>query len=564
MSQKTIILLYNGIETNLDINLNEITNYESLMKKIHPIIIDYNPSSGYNLMAINSSEPYTILDSDNYMKIMKEEINGENLKLFLNKINSNSMENEDNLQNDENIIDPPPPIFDNIVDVNQEDNEDDDFIIEKDEEKKEEKKEDKIIDNKIEDNKEKKTEKINKEKGKNITNIDENININKQSHNESGEIIYNDNNNDNDNDDNSLYNQTNIMLQQIQNVLGRQDLEIYKHSKTINEPSVNKYNNNQNNNEIKNEPMNFIYQENEENFNRILITPENKNIKNNIKNENNKTEQVQFTANIINPDTFKTIKCSKCKYNLSGIMNICCVCENCILCTNCEIEHYHPCIKYKTPFLCNLKDLYKFITYFYPFKIPSTNFFSKLFRKEYEISINPLTDKKICLRPVTQLQLPIKIINLSKDFIKSTQIDIIPKDNQYVQLYTENQKTTLGPNSPYTLKMKCIAGEKIGKEKILFYCFSEELNLKNQEKMQFNLEFEINEDEDEENLNKKLEYNDNLIVYNKQHKKLAIDILESLGDHDRSKGHLNEVFNILIKNNWDKERSIKAIKSLKK
>ena len=25
--------------------------------------------------------------------------------------------------------------------------------------------------------------------------------------------------------------------------------------------------------------------------------------------------------------------------------------------------------------------------------------------------------------------------------------------------------------------MKCIAGEKIGKEKILFYCFSEELNL---------------------------------------------------------------------------------------
>ena len=131
MSQKTIIILYNGVETKMEINLEETNNYDLLMDKIHPIITDFNPSTCYNLMAINTSEPYTILDSDNYMKIMQEQISGDDLKLFLNKINIDSNENTDNNNN-------PPLESNNVVDLGQDgDDDDEDFVIEKEEEKKE-------------------------------------------------------------------------------------------------------------------------------------------------------------------------------------------------------------------------------------------------------------------------------------------------------------------------------------------------------------------------------------------------------------------------------------------
>ena len=551
----------------MEINIEETNNYDLLMEKIHPIIIDFNPSTCYNLMAINTLEPYTLLDSDNYMKIMKEQINGEDLKLFLNKINIDSNENIDNNNN------LPPLDSNNIVDLGQDDD-DEDFVIEKEEEKKENENINVI-------NVEKEKNEIDKE-----LKIDENININKLESNESEEIINNDN--DDEDDDNNLYNKTNLMLEKIKKVMS-QDLEIYKHSKTVIEPSnnennninINNINNNINinninnniyinnstniNNNINDSPSNFIYKENVENFNNIIDNDDKKAKDNiNIINDNDNSNINQLSKNLINPDTFKSIKCSICKDNLLGIKYICCVCENCILCTNCELEHFHPCIKFKTTFLSNLQDFYKFITLFYSFKVPTNNFFSRLFKKEYEVSLIPLTDKKICLRPEKEVLLPIKIVNLSKEFIRSSQIDIIPKDNKFVQIYNDNKKFSIGPNLAFTLKMKCISGDKLGKEKITFYGFSEDLSFKNPENLKFNLEFEINNDEEEEKMNKKLEYNENVIIYNKEHKQIALEILESIGDFNRAKEHINNVFNILIQSKWNKEKSINRIKSLKK
>ena len=65
-------------------------------------------------------------------------------------------------------------------------------------------------------------------------------------------------------------------------------------------------------------------------------------------------------------------------------------------------------------------------------------------------------------------------------------------------------------------------------------------------------------------MNKKLDYNENVILYNKEHKQLALEILESLVDFNRTKEHINNVFNALIQNKWIKEKSINKIKSLKK
>ena len=548
MSQKTLIILYNGVETNLEINLEEVNKYELLMEKVHPIITDYNPSNSYNLMAINSSEPYTILDEDNYLKIMNQEINGENLKLFLNKINLDFNENTDNIQN----INNPPPSSNNIVETVVNEDDDDDFVIEKDEEKKENENINIINEEKSKENKE-----------NNIT-IEENININKLENKDSEEIIKNDDDNEDDKEnDNNLFNQTNIMLEKIQKLMEQKDLEIYKHSKTVIDPNINNNNNKiniSNNKKNNNSPINFIYNEKNEDINNIINNEDDK-IKNDIINNDNNNDNL--TTNLINLDTFKSIKCSMCKDNLLGIKYICCVCENCILCSNCELEHFHPCIKFKTPFLSNIQDIYKFITSFYSFKVPTKNFFTKFFIKEYEITLIPLTDTKICLRPGKEVLLPIKISNLSKDAIRSSQIDIIPKDNKLVQIYKENNKFTIGPNLPYTLKMKCISGDKIGKEKIIFYGFSDELSLKNPQNLNFTLEFEINNDEEEEKMNQNLGNNENVILYNKEHKKIALNILNRIGDSNRSVKHINNIFNILIINNWDEEKSLNRIKSLK-
>ena len=179
--------------------------------------------------------------------------------------------------------------------------------------------------------------------------------------------------------------------------------------------------------------------------------------------------------------------------------------------------------------------------------------------------MRPLSDKKVSLRPRKETLFPIKVFNLSKEIVNSSKFQIIPKDNKLVQIYYEaNNRFSLGPNSNFTVKMKCITGKKLGTEKINFYAFSEELKFKNQSELNFSIEFEINDDEEEEKMNKKLEYNENVIVYNKEHKNIALSILESIGDKNRNKTHIDQVFNILMKSNWNKDKAINQIKALKK
>ncbi len=195
MAQKTVIILYNGVEINLEINLEQINKYELLMEKLYSTITDYNPSNSYNLMAINSTEPYTLVDEGNYLKIMNEEINGENLKLFLNKISLDSNENTDNTQN----INNPPSSSNNIAQKIVIDDGDDDFEIEKEEENKENEN----------------INIINEEKDKeNNIQIEENININKLESKDSEKTINNDDNIEDDKEnDNNLINETNIMIE---------------------------------------------------------------------------------------------------------------------------------------------------------------------------------------------------------------------------------------------------------------------------------------------------------------------------------------------------------------
>ena len=495
MTEKVVVISYKGQETKIEINL-EITNtYSLFMTKIRSIITDYSTSNTYNIMTTNTAEPYTLLNDDNYMKVMKEEINGENLQLFLDKVDINPIENNEN---------------DNDI-------EDDDFVIEKSEEKKEE-----------ETTEEKPKEEVDQQ-----LKIEQNINDNINN------II-------NEKDDNeNLYNETDAMINKIKNVLGQSNLQLIKHSNSVNySQNDNRYNNSIINNKKKD---NDVY--------NLLIDDDDDNEKNN--NINNEVMDVPQKPKLINQDTFKSLKCSLCNSNLSGIKYVCLVCENCILCSNCEMIHYHPCLKFKSNFLSSLSDIYKFITQFYSFKISSNNIFSKIFQKEYEISMAPLTDKKITLRPNKEYYFPIKIINLSKEVITASKFQIIPKNNKLINIFLEgNKKYTLGGNSTFTVKLKCITGSTKGNETITFYGFSSQLTLKNREQLKFNIEFEINDDSEEEKINKEFNNNENIIMFSKEHKSLALELLKSVGDTDRTNAHINKVFNALMLNNWKSSKEI--------
>lgn len=537
MSRKLISIINDEKESIIEINLEETNSYDLLMDKVIPLIKDYNQSISYNFYAINTNEAFTLLDENNYMNVMKEDsIKGDILQLYIDKKFINSENNKDKNN--------------------------DDLVGEKD--------------NENGDKKENENENF-----ESIEDIEIQLKIDENIYKNINDII----NDDNEDENIIKVHDTTILFNKIKNRLCKEKTVLLRRSNSMHiSRNVNEYT------IFNNIKGNFIYNHNIENSN--IIHNNNKNDdndnnnddddddsyylfgdeydnddvgdKNNNNNNNNGNHINEVKSqNLINKDNFKTEICSICGNNLQGVKYICNVCENCILCTNCELDHFHPCIKFKTEFLSNLPSIYKFISKNYGYKKETNNKFIKLFKKEYEIKMCPLTDGKVCLRPNREVKFPIELTNLTKETIYSTQFDIIPKDNKLVQIYFEaHEKFSIKPKSNI-IKLKCISGGKLGKEKINFYLFSRELTLKNSGQLNFCIEFEINDDIEEEEMNKNLKFNENVILYNKDHKRMALKILDEIKDNNRSEEHINKVFKILIKSKWDKRKAIKEIISLK-
>ena len=67
-------------------------------------------------------------------------------------------------------------------------------------------------------------------------------------------------------------------------------------------------------------------------------------------------------------EMFKSEKCTICNNILKGVKYICCLCDNYILCEECELYHIHPCFKYKMHFISNVIETSNFIEKCYGFK----------------------------------------------------------------------------------------------------------------------------------------------------------------------------------------------------
>ena len=482
MSNKKVCILFNSKEETIEIDLNKIKTYPLFLEKIHELIKENDPSKTYQLMGINTSEQYIILNDGNYTTIMNENIPNEDLKLFLTKL--------------EKIPEPVTTtttttsnngVIKSIVVVNNADD-DDDFIIEKEEEKRNDKEDDNT------------NETMNdKNKFDNNNNI---INSNK------------------------IENEQNEQKKEAENQ-GDDNLNSYKSSYSAEFDKIKNYT-----------PLSTLNLTNNENSNNYL-------------------SQISLT----NMDTFSSESCSICGNQLFAIKYICCLCENAILCPQCESLHLHPCFKYKTQFLSNIKDIYKFMKQFYSFKLTNSpkNPLSKIFQKDYEIRISPMTDTEFSIRTNKDVVIPIKIRNLSKDTIYSNNFEIVAKNNKEINICYESEKNfSIEGNGEYILKMMCYGSTKNCEEKVNFCLFSKDLKIRNKHNLNFDLTIEVNEDEEEENLNKKI--GNDFILYSKKHKYDALEIMNEL----KMKDNPSKVFKVLIDCKWDKDNAMKILKKNKK
>ena len=485
MSLKKINALFKGQEKILEIDLQEYNTYESFLKKINE---EFEKTVTYQIMAMNSSEQFVILNADNYLKILNEDI-PEGLKLFISEF---VKAEEPTIANSET---------DKIKVEKVEEEDDEDFVIEKANENEE-------INNNDDNKENEKEEKVEIKEIKENQENEGNLNIIK---------IEEENENDEKKEENK---KNNINLDSFKSVVLRGK--------------------NDNNENLENK-INSFFDE-----------------KGDIKDTKNK---YILSSNLIKPEMFKEEKCSICNSSLKGVKYICCLCDNYNLCEECELYHNHPCFKYKMHFISNLFDTSNFIEKVYGFKLPvESTGYTKLFRKEYDLKIAPMTDVNFSLRPNKKIDIPIKIMNNSKEKINSSQFVIICKNQKNIFLSTyENEKFSIDASGEYILKIKCVAPERTcPKENIIIEIYSHELNIKSSRRLCHEYKIEVNFDEEDDKINVELKNDDYIYCFTKEHKTIAANFLKTNSEYK-----IKNILSSLFEHNWDKSKALKSLKRKK-
>ena len=264
----------------------------------------------------------------------------------------------------------------------------------------------------------------------------------------------------------------------------------------------------------------------------------------------------------IQKDIFNSEVCTFCFNTMTSSKYICTICENCNLCEKCEEIHLHPCFKYKTPFLSNITDTYKYIDRNYNYHIPiDSKKMTKLIRKEYDLKIIPMTDLKFALRPNKILDLPVKVLNLSDTDLKSSQFMVVVKNNKLINISYEMDKIfDIKPNEEYELKLICRTPNTNTLEQINIEIYSDQLKIRMSSRLNFDLEIEINKDEKDEKLNEELKNDKYAIFHSKIHKKV---ILSMIYFNEEWKKDLKTVCQVLRDSKWDINKSIHTLNKKK-
>ena len=317
----------------------------------------------------------------------------------------------------------------------------------------------------------------------------------------------------------------------------------------------------------RNEISNKIEDDNDDIDNNLILSNIDNSKKELNKEDNNEAEKNEvpllpvIPLNIPN-DIFNSEVCSFCFNIMTPNKYICSICENCNLCERCEEIHLHPCFKYKTAFLSNLTDTYKYIDRNYNYHIPiDSKKMTKLIRKEYDLKIVPMTDLKFFLRPNKVYDIPIKVLNLSDTDINSSQFMIVVKNNKLINIRYEIDKFfDIKPNEEYEVKLICRTPNTNTLEQFNIEIYSDQLKIRMSSRLNFDMEIEINKDESDEKLNEELNYDKYAIYHTIMHKKI---ILSMIYFNEEWKNDLKNVCQILRDNKWDTDKSIHMLRKKK-
>ena len=308
-----------------------------------------------------------------------------------------------------------------------------------------------------------------------------------------------------------------------------------------------------------NKNENIIEHEKESDIDNNLLLNNIENINQISIEENQKNEKIEPLLPVIPlnipENIFASEVCTFCFNSMSSVKYICSICENCNLCEKCESIHFHPCFKYKTSFLSNITDTYKYIDKSYNYHIPiDSKKMTKLIRKEYDLKIVPMTDLRFTLRPNKVYDIPVKLLNLSDTDINSSQFIVIVKNNKSINISYEMDKIfDIKPNEEYELKLICRTPSNNILEQINIEIYSDQLKIRMSSRLNFDLEIEVNKDENDDKLNDELNNDKYAIFHSKVHKKVILSMIYFNGGW---KKELKKVCQVLRDNNWDVNKSI--------
>ena len=186
--------------------------------------------------------------------------------------------------------------------------------------------------------------------------------------------------------------------------------------------------------------------------------------------------------------------------------------------------------------------------------------YSKFFRKEYDLKIEPYSDLSFSLRPNKSINIPIKIINYSKENLDSDQFIIICKNQKNIYLSTQKEKFKI-TGEEFIFDIKCVTPDRTcPKETILFEIYSQELPIKSSRRLIIEYNIEVNFDSEDDKLNMELKNDDSIYCFNKEHKRIGLQLMKSSGNQYKIK----DIFNSLFVNNWDNNKALKALKKRNK
>ena len=256
--------------------------------------------------------------------------------------------------------------------------------------------------------------------------------------------------------------------------------------------------------------------------------------------------------------------CSMCSSKIYFVKFICIICRDCVLCQNCQEEHLHPILKCKQSQLSNLKDIYYYLKNYNNkikqisnHKNTKNSVFGIFFSEKYELKLN-CNSLNFSMRPNNKINIPITIQNLSNVPFNCEEYNLIlfARNNKDLKVYEKKVGHILNKQEQIDVNMMLESNDicKIYYFTIELYT-SKDIKLKSNS-LSFTLE--VNNDEEDEILNKEFKDYPKVIVMNKDIKKWIKKILE---DKTITQDPVI-VMQFLANNNGDIQKTIQNLKTM--